>query len=140
MKGLCPLVLLALWCGTAWGTAGCWVEFFDEPEFAGGKFRLDGPASLATLHDVGGSDWDDRIDSLEVGPAAEVTLYLAENFQVPDTPVNHPHAMRMWKDQKINDYVPAVYSFSAGHKIHHLGEYGFHDQVSSLKIVCNGKR
>lgn len=136
-----PALFIALLFGweQVLGASGCWVDFFDEPDFSGPRVRIEGPTELPNLHALEGADWDDRIDSLEVGPGAEVTLYMNEGFQVPETPINHPHAIKQWGGRKDN-YLPGVKPFSAGHKIHHLGEYGLHDQVSSLKVICTGQR
>lgn len=128
---------LALWLPAVAGAAvgGCWVDVFAEPGLKGATVRLEGPVELPSLQSVSDANWNDEIDSLEVGPAAEVTVYRNPNFEVPQAPVNHPDALRMW-NMKREAYRKTVQTFYPGHRIRHLGEFELHGQISSLKLVC----
>ncbi|MEW6039670.1 MAG: peptidase inhibitor family I36 protein [Pseudomonadota bacterium] len=113
----------------------CWVDIYQGPDYTGTKLRISGPAELASLKNLEGADWNDAIESLEVGPGAEVSVYGNENFVLPSGPVYHEQEIRSWGGKDEN-YRSQVATFTAGHKVHHLGEYGLHDQVSALKVRC----
>ena len=127
--------VLLLGFNNALANDGCWINIFDEPGFKGMKTRITGPVELPTLTKLPEYSWNDRIDSLEVGPLAQVTVYRNENFEVPQEPVNHSDAIQLWK-ARPEDFRGAIQTFYAGHKIHHLGEFDLHSQISSLKITC----
>ncbi|QXP85633.1 hypothetical protein ABZN20_11415 [Methylococcus sp. ANG] len=116
-------------------SGSCWVDIYKGPDYTGTKIRVFGPAELANLKNLEGADWNDAIESLEVGPGAEVSVYGNENFVLPSGPVYHEQEIRSWGGEDEN-YRSQVATFTAGHKVHHLGEYGLHDQVSALKVRC----
>lgn len=116
-------------------TEGCWVDIFDEPEFKGLQARLEGPVDLPTLRGLHSHDWNDVLDSLEVGPHAELTVYRNENFEVNPVPENHPDAIQKWNG-KPEYYRSSVQTFYPGQSVHHLGEFNLHSQISSLKLKC----
>lgn len=119
----------------AGAAAGCWVDIFDEPNFKGIQARINGPIELPNLRDIHGIDWSDVIDSLEVGPGAEVEIYKNENLVAPEGPIYHAPEIKAWG--KVDENFRAeVMTFTANHRVHHLGEYNFHNQISSLKIRC----
>ncbi|CAI8811754.1 hypothetical protein [Methylococcus capsulatus] len=116
-------------------SGGCWVDIYRGPDYTGTKVRVFGPVEMASLKNLEGADWNDAIESLEVGPGAEVSVYGSENFAVPSGPVYHEQEIRSWGGKDEN-YRSQVATFTAGHRVHHLGEYGLHDQVSALKVRC----
>ncbi|QJD28594.1 peptidase inhibitor family I36 protein [Methylococcus geothermalis] len=116
-------------------SGSCWVDVYNGPDFTGTQVRIFGPTELASLKNLQGADWNDAIESLEVGPGAEVSVYGNENFALPSGPVYHEQEIRSWGNKDEN-YRSQVATFTAGHKVHHLGEYGLHDQVSALKVRC----
>jgi len=124
-----------LWTNASSSAEGCWVDIFDEPEFKGLQIRLKGPLELPTLSNLHPGNWNDLIDSLEVGPHAQVTAYRNENFEVPPAQVNHPDALQVWS-ARSEDFRGTVQTFYPGHKVHHLAEFNLHSQISSLKIAC----
>ncbi len=133
------LIILGVSCAVASvgvaGTADCWVDIFDEPNFKGIQTRIDGPIELPHLRNIHDIDWNDVIDSLEVGPGAEVEVYKNENYLVPEGPVYHAPEIKAWGNVDEN-FRAGVMTFTANHRVHHLGEYNFHNQISSLKIKC----
>lgn len=137
-----PLILVILVVGIT-GTAvhaaprsgNCWVDIYNAPDYSGTRARIFGPVELPRLQDINGVNWNDAIESLEVGPGAEVSIYENENFDVPGGPVYHEQELRSWGNKDEN-FRSSVASFTQGHKVHHLGEYGLHHQVSALKVRC----
>ncbi len=57
------------------GKPGCWVEIYEREDFQGRSARLAGPLELASLNLADLGDWTERINSIRVGPMAEVELY-----------------------------------------------------------------
>jgi hypothetical protein len=65
---------------------GCWVTIYDEKNYQGQQLTsLEGFDLPHLLFDD--ADWRGRVQSLEVGPNAEVTLYEEEFFQGRSYPV-----------------------------------------------------
>jgi len=128
-------VACALASGALAGTTGCWVDLFGEPNFKGIQTRISGPTELPNLRNIHDIDWNDVIDSLEVGPEAEVEVYKNENYVVPQGPIYHAPEIKAWGNVDEN-YRASVMTFTAHHRVHHLGEYDFHNQISSLKVKC----
>jgi hypothetical protein len=61
--------------------AGCYVRVFDAPDYRGGEEYINGPVRLEQLTGLpGGKSWDDRIRSMRVGPAADVTVWTRERY------------------------------------------------------------
>ena len=130
------LLLMAAWLAeSAAAPIDCWVDLFNGADFKGRQERIYGPVELANLKSVRGFDWNDVIESIAAGPGAEVTLYRREDFSVPETPPNHVPELEAWGFEEGN-YRNGVLTLSPGQRIHHLGEYQLHQQVSSLKLVC----
>lgn len=120
----------------AWGEE-CWVDVYDQANFQGNKARIAGPAELADLKQLNREDWSNRIESLEVGPDAEVVAFRKPNFEdKPQGPVNHPEAFKQWGEKEIGAYQEWDISFGPGSKEHHLGELHFHKNINSIKIRC----
>lgn len=131
----CVTAAAIMWLSSAAIAGDCWLEVYSEIGFKGEHVRIEGPVQLPNLRTVAGADWSNRIDSLAVGPKAIIHAYRKENFV--DQPVvnpNHPDALKMW-GEKPSDTGDQV-SFGPGQKHHHLGEWDFHHNISSLKISC----
>lgn len=127
-----------LWVFSGAAVGGeCWLDIYDQGDYQGAHRRIEGPAELPSLKDLGGEDWGHRIESLKVGKAAEVTAFRQENFrEEPKGPVNHPEAFARWGKQEIPAYQELEISFGPGKQAHHLGELDFHRNINSLKIRC----
>ena len=56
---------------------GCYVFVYDRPEWQGGRVVLNGPGKWSNLERLllNEENWRNRIRSLDVGPAATVTVY-----------------------------------------------------------------
>jgi hypothetical protein len=115
----------------------CWLEVYDKANFEGEHVRIPGPAELASLKSLNGQDWSNRIESVVVGPDAEVLAFRQERFQAESKgPINHPEAFTNWGKGEIPGYGDMEITFGPGKKEHHLGELNFHRNINSLKIMC----
>jgi hypothetical protein len=118
-------------------TAGCWADFYELPNYVGPVIRIEGPAELETLHSVQGADWDSRIDSMVVGPKAQVWLYENPNFKLTLSEMaNYPALMKALgiTDEEVHKESELI--FNSNEKIHHLGEFNFHKKTKSIKVEC----
>ncbi|WP_052808319.1 hypothetical protein [Methyloterricola oryzae] len=129
------MLIFFVTCDVGAVTEGCWVDIFDEPEFKGLQARLEGPVDLPTLKGLHSHDWNDVIDSLEVGPHAEVTVYRDENYEVPSVSENHPDAIQNWKTTPDN-FRTSIQTFYPNQSIHHFGEFNLHNAISSIRLKC----
>ncbi len=117
--------------------SGCWAEFFDESQYAGAHFRLEGPAQLVNLHNVQGENWDLRIDSLKVGPKAKVMLF--ENFNYKLTlkeMAKYPELLLSLGLTEKDALEDSELIFVANSMIHDLSDFNFHKKIRSLKVAC----
>lgn len=116
---------------------GCWVDFFEEAQYAGERLHLDGPAKLENLTKVNGENWEKRIHSIKVGPKAKVTVYQNPRFELSITEMaKKPDFMHAWgiTEQDIKEDSELIFNENA--KIHDLGDFSFHKKIRSLKIDC----
>jgi len=116
---------------------GCWVDFFEESQYAGERLHLDGPAKLESLTQVNGVNWEKRIHSIKVGPKARVTVYQNPRFELTVTEMaKKPDFLRSWgiTAQDVKEDSELIFNENA--KIHDLGDFNFHKKVRSLKIDC----
>ena len=63
---------------------GCWVKLYDKKNFEGDSLLLIGPINVAKMIDPFGSDWENKVRSLETGPKANLTIYDNRNFRDED--------------------------------------------------------
>jgi hypothetical protein len=59
------------------GGRGCWADLFELSHFRGSRRRIFGPADLRSIRSRFAA-WGIGIDSLVVGPAAQVQVYAAQ--------------------------------------------------------------
>ena len=92
----------------------CWVKVFESDNFrdTGSSATIRGPIDLATLENLEGKDWDDAIESLQVGPDAE---------------------LQVWKSA---NYSGTALTFQPNQQIQNLAKLNFADEIGSLKVVC----
>jgi len=65
---------------TAPNPSGCYVEVFDGERLRGVADFINGPMRYSTLSRLpNGADWNGRIRSVEVGPAATATIWTGPN-------------------------------------------------------------
>ena len=115
----------------------CWLDVYDKPELKGAHFRVEGPVDLPNLRTLEGDDWSSRIESLRVGPAAEVVAFARENFNETHTgPLAHPDALKGASESEIAAAHDLEINLGPGKQEHHLGEVKFHKSINSLKIRC----
>jgi hypothetical protein len=115
----------------------CWVNFFEEADYAGKRLHIDGPAQLENLAKMGGENWDKRIHSIKVGPKAKVTVYQNPRFELTLTEMaKKPDFMSAWgiTEQDIKEDTELL--FNANDTIHDLGDFNFHKKIRSLKVDC----
>lgn len=94
---------------------GCWARIHDRENYSGDTLTLVGPISLADMSVSGpfGMNWDDRVNSIEVGPKATVIVYDNENY----------------RDQ--------VAQFKSGQRVADLSKrMGFFDEFASIRVDC----
>jgi hypothetical protein len=114
----------------------CWLDIYERTDFTGAHVRIEGPAELASLRNLNGENWGNRIESLMVGPKAQIQAFRSEGFK--EEPVAQPYhgeAIQAWKE-KPESLSDQQITFGPGKKAHHLGELGFHHNINSLKIGC----
>lgn len=94
---------------------GCWARLYSRENYGGDMLTLVGPSMLADMDNAGffGLNWDDRVDSVELGPRASMTVYDNENF----------------RDQ--------VAQFKPGQRVADVSKrVGLFDEFASLRIDC----
>lgn len=64
--------------------AGCWVKLYDKKNFEGDSLLLIGPINVAQMIDPFGSNWENKVRSVETGPKANLTIYDNRNFRDED--------------------------------------------------------
>lgn len=130
------VLAMAGFSSSSFAAGDCWLDIYDQTDFKGKHVRIEGPAELASLAKLDGENWDNRIDSLAVGPKAQVLAYRQESFKEDTTgPTYHGDAIKNWKEDP-KSYSDVEIAFGPGHQEHHLGELNFHHNINSLKIKC----
>lgn len=115
----------------------CWADFFQESQYAGDHFRLDGPVQLENMRDVQGQNWESRIDSLKVGPKAKVTVFENPNFKLTlKEMAKYPDLLRSLGLTEKDALEDSELIFGANSNIHDLSDFNFHNKIKSLKIDC----
>jgi hypothetical protein len=65
---------------TAPNPSGCYIQVFDAERLRGVADFINGPMRYGTLANLpNGADWNGRIRSIEVGPAATATIWTGPN-------------------------------------------------------------
>jgi hypothetical protein len=96
-----------------------------------------GPRDLANLKDLDREDWSNRVESLAVGPDAEVVAYKQTDYnEEHQGQLNHPDAFQAWGQKEVPAYHDLEIVFGPGKREHHLGELKFHQNINSLKLRC----
>jgi len=95
-----------LWIGD---TNGCWIDFWDKPNFAGNHRRLLGPADFPYLR-IAEKGWNPQVQSLIVGPNAYAQFYEDLNF--------HDSVFWTLPNQRVED----------------VSKLGCNDEIDSLRL------
>lgn len=94
--------------------SGCWAKIYDGENYMGDTLTLTGPISLADMTGPFGLNWDDRVNSIEIGPKATLTVFDNEGF----------------RDQ--------VAQFKGGQKVPDISKkLGFFDEFASVRMTCS---
>lgn len=93
--------------------SGCWARIYSGTNYSGDTMTLSGPLSIADMTGPFGLDWDDKVDSVEVGPKATLAVFDNEQF----------------RDQ--------VGLFKPGQKVPDVSKkLGFFDEFASVRLTC----
>lgn len=93
--------------------SGCWTRIYSNRNYTGDSLTLTGPVSIADMDGPFGLNWDDRVESIEVGPKATVTVFDNEAY----------------RDQ--------VAQFKPGQRTPDISKpLGFFDEFASIRINC----
>jgi len=115
----------------------CWAEFFQDSQYAGKQFRLEGPVQLENLSNVHSENWESRIESLKVGPKASVTVYENTNFKLTLKEMEkYPDLLRSLGLTEKDAMEDKELIFIANSRIHDLSDFNFRNKIRSLKIDC----
>lgn len=115
----------------------CWARFYTDVEYQGKNLFIQGPDQFPSLRSVKDENWDLLIDSIKVGPKAQVTVYENPNFKLTLTEMaNYPQLMKSLgvTEQDIKEDSELI--FHANSNIHNLADFNFHNKVRSLKVEC----
>jgi len=115
----------------------CWAEFFQDSQYAGKQFRLEGPIQLENLSNVHGENWESRIESLKVGPKARVSVFENTNFKLTLKEMEkYPDLLRSLGLTEKDAMEDKELIFIANSRIHDLSDFNFRNKIRSLKIDC----
>jgi hypothetical protein len=131
------MVLLGLGSNAYAENKGCWAEFYENSQYSGKHFRIEGSTQLGNLNNISGENWDLRIDSLKVGPKAKVIVYENPNFKLTLTEMaRYPDLMHSLGVTEKDIKEDSELIFTANEKIHDLSDFNFRQKVRSLKVEC----
>ena len=131
------LVLLGLSTSSYAKNDDCWADLYDDTEFAGKTIRLQGPIKLANLLKVQGENWDNKIESLVVGPKATLTVFENQNFKLTLSEMaKHPVLMKSMGITQQDVLEDSELIFHPDSKIHGFGEFDFNHKIRSLTLEC----
>lgn len=115
----------------------CWADFYEESQYSGKHFLVEGPAQLDNLNNVNGENWDSRIDSLKTGPKTKLTVYKNLNCKLTSADMSeHPDLMKSMGVTEKDIKEDSELIFNADAKIHDLSDFQFHHKIRSLKVEC----
>ena len=94
----------------------CWAEIYEDTDFDMNDphVKVQGPTQMATLKDFSGRDWSNEIESIVIGPNAEVTAYAEKDFKGTE--------LILKSNKRVND----------------LSKLNMSDDIESMKISCGG--
>lgn len=93
--------------------SGCWAKIYSGKNYTGDTLTLTGPVSIADMDGPFGLNWDDKVDSVELGPNATLTVYDNEAY----------------RDQ--------VAQFKPGQRVPDVSKpLGYFDEFASVRMSC----
>jgi hypothetical protein len=93
--------------------SGCWAKVYDGENFTGDNLTVVGPVSLSDMSGPFGLNWDDKVNSIETGPKATVTVFDNEGFR--------DQVAQFKPSQKVADVSKKL---------------GFFDEFASIRVAC----
>jgi hypothetical protein len=94
----------------------CWAEIFEDTDFDKNDphIAIQGPAEISTLKDFSGRNWNNKIQSIIVGPNAQIKAYSDKDFKGTE--------LVLTPNKRAND----------------LSKLNMGDEIESMKISCGG--
>ena len=94
----------------------CWAEIFEDTDFDKNDphVTIQGPAEIPSLKDFSGRNWNNEIESIVVGPNAEIKAYPDKDYQGTE--------LVLKPNRRAND----------------LSKLNMSDDIESMKISCGG--
>jgi hypothetical protein len=92
---------------------GCWVKLYDAQNFGGESLTLVGPTSVKDMSGPFGINWDDRVESVQTGQKAILTVFDDDDFE--------ERAAQFKPGQQVADVSKRM---------------GFFDEFGSIKVDC----
>lgn len=94
----------------------CWTEIFEDTDFDKNDphIAIQGPAEISTLKDFSGRNWNNEIQSIIVGPNAQIKAYSDKDFKGTE--------LVLTPNKRAND----------------LSKLNMGDEIESMKISCGG--
>ncbi len=94
----------------------CYAEIFEDTDFDKDDPHviIQGPTQIANLKDYSGRNWNNEIESIVVGPNAEITAYPDKDFKGTE--------LVLKPNRRVND----------------LSKLNMSDDIESMKITCGG--
>lgn len=94
----------------------CWAEIYEDTDFDVNDphVNIQGPMQMATLKDFSGRNWSNEIESIIVGPNAQVKAYSERDFKGTET------------------------VFTPNKRVNDLSKLNMSDEIESMKISCGG--
>jgi len=92
----------------------CWIEVFADSKYDAKHphVKLQGPNEYASLKNLNGRNWNDDIESVNVGSDATVMAYSKQDFKGTEL------------------------AFTPGQQIPKLSKLGMSNDIESMKITC----
>jgi hypothetical protein len=94
----------------------CWAEIFEDTDLDKNDphIAIQGPAEISTLKDFSGRNWNNEIQSIIVGPNAQIKAYSDKDFKGTE--------LVLTPNKRAND----------------LSKLNMGDEIESMKISCGG--
>lgn len=94
----------------------CWAEIYEDNDFDMNDphVKIQGPTDVATLEDFSGRNWSNEIQSIIVGPGAQVKAYAEKGFKGTEV------------------------VFTPNKRVKNLSDLNMSDDIESMKVTCGG--
>ncbi len=117
--------------------SGCWVKIYPDEHYQGRAYLVHGPRQLRNLVNLGGKNWDKKIESIIVGPKAVATLFENKNFELTlKEMANYPVLMKSMGVTRQDVLEDSELIFQPDVKVHNFSEFQFYHKIRSMKVEC----